>query len=71
MVGSQAAIGIHQYNMIVKYELKGYSDQEALPYEQQTLMDASVEAVYGDIVLKFNKFPVEEGGKWHYYKWSP
>ena len=24
-------------------------------------MDASVEAVYGDIVLKFKKFPVEEG----------
>ena len=53
MVGSQAAIYIPQYNMIVKYDLKVYSDQAAMSYKHQTLMDASVEAVYGDIVLKF------------------
>ena len=47
--------------MIVKYDLKGYYEKSALPYEQQTLMDASVEAVDGEIVLKLKKFLVEEG----------
>ena len=61
MVGAQAIVGIPQYNMAVKYELKGYANQSALPEEQQTLMDASVESVDGDIVLKFKKFLVEEG----------
>ena len=42
--------------MIVKYDLKGYSDQAALPYEQHTIMDDYVEAVDGDIVIKFKKF---------------
>ena len=31
MVGSQAVTGIPQYNMIVKYYLKGYADQAVLP----------------------------------------
>ena len=39
--------------MIVKYDLKGYSDQAALLEKQQTLIDASVESVDGDIALKF------------------
>ena len=42
--------------MLVKYDLKGYDDQAALPDKQQTLMDASVEDVYGEIVLNFKKF---------------
>ena len=58
MVGYQADIVIPQYNMIVKYDLKGYSDQAELPEKQQTLMDSYVEAVDGDIVLKFKKFLV-------------
>ena len=33
--------------MIVKYDLKGYYDQTALPDEQHTLMDVSVDSVYG------------------------
>ena len=44
--------------MLVKYDLKGYADQTALPYKQQILMDASIEAVDGEIVLKFKKFLV-------------
>ena len=48
--------------MIVKYDLKGYSDQTALPDEQQKLMDDYVEAVDGDIVLNFKKSLVEEWG---------
>ena len=47
--------------MIVKYDLKGYNYQAALPDEHHTLMDASVEAVDGEIVLKLKKFLVEEG----------
>ena len=43
----------------MKYELKGYTDQAALPYEQKTLMDAYVEAVDGNIVLKFKKFLIQ------------
>ena len=31
MVGYQAAVVIPQYNMIAKYDLKGYADQGALP----------------------------------------
>ena len=31
MVGYQSYKSITQYNMIVKYDLKGYSDQAALP----------------------------------------
>jgi len=61
MVGAQAILGIPQYNMTVKYDLIGYAAQAALPDVQQTLMDASVESVDGDIVLKFKKFLVEEG----------
>ena len=61
MVGDQAFIGITQYNMIFKYNLEGYSDQPALPDEQHTLMDDSVEAVYGEILIKFKKLLVEEG----------
>ena len=53
MVGYQAAVVIPQYKMIVKYDLKGYADQGALPEEHQKLMDTYVEAVDGDIVLKF------------------
>ena len=60
VVGSQTIIGIPQYNMIVKYDLKGYSDQALLPDEQQTLMDASIEALDGVIVLNFKKFLLEE-----------
>ena len=60
MVVSQSVVCIPQYDMIVKYYLKGYADQEALMDKQQTPMDASVEAIDGDIVLKFNKFLVEE-----------
>ena len=62
MVGSQDVVGIPKYNMIVKYDLMGYADQAALPNKLQTLMDASVETVYGYIVLKFKKLLVEEGG---------
>ena len=53
MVGSWVVSGISQYYMIVKYELKGYGDQSALPNKHQTLIHASVEAVEGDIGLKF------------------
>ena len=62
MFGSQAGVGIPQYNMIVKYDLKGYNYQAALPDEHHTLMDASVEAVDGNIVLNFKSFLFEEGG---------
>ena len=58
MVGAQAVIGIPQYNMIVKYHLKGCSNQAALPDKRQTLMDASGESIYGDVVLKFKKLLV-------------
>ena len=30
MVGAQAVVGISQYYMIVKYDIKGYNDQTAL-----------------------------------------
>ena len=36
--------------------------QTALTEEQQTIMNAYVEAVYGKIVLKLKKFLVQEGG---------
>ena len=62
MVGAQSVVVITQYNMIVEYDLNGYADQAKLPYEQKTIMDDSVEDVDGDIVLKFNKFLLEEGG---------
>ena len=58
MFGAHLAVGIPQYNMILKYDLKGYTDQGALTDEQQTLMDDYVEAVDGDIVLKFKKLLV-------------
>ena len=58
MVGYQASVVISQYNMIVKYDLKRYDDQGALTEEQQKLMDTSVEAVDGDIVLKFKNLLV-------------
>ena len=45
MVGAKAVVDTPQYKMIVKYDLKGYADQEALPEKHQTLMGASVEAV--------------------------
>ena len=61
MFGAQAVIVIPQYNMIVKYELKGYADQAVLPEKYHTLIDDSVEAVDGDIVLKFKNFLLEEG----------
>ena len=61
MVGAQVVLGIPQYYMIVKYDLKVYTDQATLTYEQQTLIDASVEVVYGDIFLKFKNFLLEEG----------
>ena len=48
MVGSQAILGIPQYNKICMFDLKSYAEQPALPPEQQTLMDASVESVDGD-----------------------
>ena len=63
MFGSQAVVGIPQHNMIVRYDLKGYVDQAALWYEHQTLMDASIEALDGDIDLNFKKFLLEEGGE--------
>ena len=44
--------------MIVKYYISGYNYQAELPEKQQTLMDSYVEAVDGDIVLKFKKFLV-------------
>ena len=62
MFGAQDIVGIPQYYMLVKYELKGYSDQAALPDKQQTIMDASFEAVDGDIVLKLNNFPGDDRG---------
>ena len=40
--------------MIFKYDLKGYAEQAALLDEQKTLAEASVEAIDGDIVIKFN-----------------
>ena len=58
MVGAQAALCIPQYYMLVKYDLKGYSEQAALPDEYHSLIDVSVEAVDGEIVLKFQKFLV-------------
>ena len=57
--GAQYVVDIPQNNMILKYDLKGYADKEALPDINQTLMDASVETVDGDIVLKFKNFLVE------------
>ena len=62
MFGAQAAVGIPQYNMIIYYDLKGYTDQSALLYQHQIIVDASFDAVDGDIVLNFKKFLVEEGG---------
>ena len=59
--GYHAVVGIPQYYMVVKYDLKGYADQSALSYKQQTLVYASIEAVYGYIVIKFKNFLVEEG----------
>ena len=53
MIGAQAAVGIPQYNTIVKYDLKGCSDQEALPYKHKRLMDAFIEAAYSEILFKF------------------
>ena len=64
MFGDQDGVGISQYNTMVKYDLKGYDDQAELPDKHQTLVDYSVKAVYGDIVLKFKKFLVEEGGNY-------
>ena len=61
MVGSQAVVGIPQYNMLVKYGLKGYADQAELTGKHQTIMDASVETLDGEILLKFKKLLVEEG----------
>ena len=63
MVGAEASVVIPQYYIIVRYDLKGYSDQAALPEHHQTLMDASVEDVDCDIVIKFKKFLLEEGGE--------
>ena len=62
VVGAQSILGVPQYNMIFKYDFKVYDDQAVLPDKQQTLMDASVEAVDGNIVLNFKKILVEEGG---------
>ena len=59
MVGDQSVVGITQYYMIIRYDLKVYDDQLALPDKQQTLMDDSVDAIYGDIVLKLNHFLVD------------
>ena len=53
MIGAQAAVGIPQYNTIVKYDLKGCADQEALPYGHKILVDASIESAYSEIVFKF------------------
>ena len=64
MVGDQAVIGIYNYYMIFKSGLKGYSDQVALPYKHQKFMDASVEAIDDDIVLKFKNLLIEEGGNY-------
>ena len=61
VIGAQAVIGIPQYNIIFQYDLKGQAEKEALPYEHHALMDASVEAIDGDIVLKFKKFLLEQG----------
>ena len=60
MVGDQSVVGITQYYMIIWYDLKVYDDQLALPDKQQTLMDDSVDAIDGEIVLKFKKFLVED-----------
>ena len=62
MVESRSIIGIPQYSMIVKYDLKLYAEKKLLPDEQKKLMDGYVEAVDGGIVIKFKKFLVEEGG---------
>ena len=61
VIGAQAVIGIPQYNIIFQYDLKGQAEQVALPDEHHALMDASVEAIDGDIVLKFKKFLLEQG----------
>ena len=42
MVGAQAIICIPKYYTIVKYDLKGYIEQAALPDKQQTIMNAYV-----------------------------
>ena len=62
MVGSQAILGIPQLQMAVRYDLKVYAEKVVLPDKHQTLMDDSVEAVDSEIVLKFNKFLLQEGG---------
>ena len=51
MVGDHSVVGILEYNIIVNYELKGYSDQSTLLYTNQTLMDAYVEAIDGYTVI--------------------
>ena len=61
IVGSWYIVGIPQHNIIVNYDINGYSYQVALPDKQQTLKDASVEAVDGDIVLNFKKLLLEKG----------
>ena len=58
LVVEQYIVNIPQYNMIVKYDLNLYYDQSALPDKQKTLMDASIESVYGDIVIKSKKLLV-------------
>ena len=62
MVVAHSVVGIPQYNMIVKYELKGCAKQADLMEEQQTIVDTSIETLYGDIVLNFKKLLVEEWG---------
>ena len=56
MVGAKAVAVIPHYYMIVKYVLKGYDDQVALLEKQKTRMDASIEALDGDMVLNFKMF---------------
>ena len=41
MVGAQVVVGIPQYKIILKYDLKVYVDQAVLLYKQHTLLDAS------------------------------
>ena len=62
MVGAQTSICIPQYNMIIKYDIKGYADQSELLEKKQTLIYASVEAVDGEIFLKLKNFLLDEGG---------
>jgi len=63
MIGSEAVLGLPEENAVKKYYLTGKSTGsiEVMPDVQQTLMDASIEIVDGQTIMKFTKFLSENG----------